>query len=78
LAAYLKVHGIKRVFVTGLATDFCVANTAIDARTAGFEVYVVEDATRGVNLNGSLAQAWTAMRQAGVQRIQSQDIALPA
>ncbi|RKP44150.1 bifunctional nicotinamidase/pyrazinamidase [Trinickia fusca] len=78
LAAYLNVHGIRDVFVVGLATDFCVANTAIDARAAGFDVYVIEDATRAVDLNGSLAQAWTDMRKAGVKRIQSTDLVLPA
>ncbi|MGG1948220.1 bifunctional nicotinamidase/pyrazinamidase [Trinickia sp. NRRL B-1857] len=77
LAAYLNAHGIRQVFVVGLATDFCVANTAIDARAAGFDVYVIEDATRAVDLNGSLAQAWAAMRHAGVNRIQSTDLALP-
>lgn len=74
LGAYLKVHGIKRVFVTGLATDFCVANSALDARAEGFQVYVVEDATRAVDVNGSLAQAWSAMSRAGVRRIRSDDL----
>jgi nicotinamidase/pyrazinamidase len=75
LAGYLKERGIKRVFVTGLATDFCVAWTAMDARKAGFEVYVIEDATRGIDLNGSLAAAWKQMEAKGVKRIQSADIA---
>jgi nicotinamidase/pyrazinamidase len=74
LAGYLKARGIKTVFVTGLATDFCVAWTAMDARKLGFEVYVVEDATRGIDLNGSLAAAWKAMAAKGVKRIQSGDI----
>nr|WP_315237530.1 bifunctional nicotinamidase/pyrazinamidase [uncultured Albidiferax sp.] len=75
LAGYLKARGIKTVFVTGLATDFCVAWTAMDARKLGFEVYVVEDATRGIDLNGSLAAAWKSMTAKGVKRIQSTDIA---
>jgi len=75
LAAYLKARGVKTVFVTGLATDFCVAWTAMDARKAGFAVYVVEDATRGIDLNGSLAAAWKQMTAKGVKRIQSGDIA---
>jgi nicotinamidase/pyrazinamidase len=62
------------VYVTGLATDFCVAWTAMDARKAGFEAYVVEDATRGIDLNGSLAAAWKQMTAKGVKRIQSADI----
>ena len=76
LAGYLKARGIKTVFVTGLATDFCVAWTAQDARKAGFEVYVVEDACRAIDLNGSLAAAWKAMAAKGVKRIQSADIDL--
>ncbi len=74
LGGYLKQRGIKTVFVTGLATDFCVAWTAMDARKAGFEVYVIEDATRGIDLNGSLAAAWKQMTAKGVKRIQSTDI----
>ena len=76
LAGYLKARGIKTVYVTGLATDFCVGWTAIDARKAGFEVYVVEDACRAIDLNGSLAAAWKQMAAKGVKRIQSADIAL--
>ena len=75
LGGYLKQRGIKRVFVTGLATDFCVAWTAMDARKAGFEVYVIEDATRAIDLNGSLAAAWKQMTARGVKRIQSTDLA---
>ncbi|MGV7218781.1 bifunctional nicotinamidase/pyrazinamidase [Bradyrhizobium sp. UFLA05-112] len=78
LAAYLKSRKIKRVFVAGLATDFCVAWTALDARKAGFEVYVVEDACRGIDNQGSLAKAWADMAKAGVKRIQSADIAATA
>ena len=74
LAGYLKARGIKTVFVTGLATDFCVAWTATDARKAGFEAYVIEDATRAIDLNGSLAAAWKQMASKGVKRIQSTDI----
>ena len=75
LGGYLKQRGIKTVFVTGLATDFCVAWTAMDARKAGFEVYVIEDATRAIDLNGSLAAAWKQMAAKGVKRIQSSDLA---
>lgn len=75
LAGYLKARGIRTVFVTGIATDFCVAWTAMDARKAGFETYVIEDATRGIDLNGSLAAAWKQMTAKGVKRIQSGDIA---
>lgn len=74
LEGYLKERGIKTVFVSGLATDFCVAWTALDARKADFETYVIEDACRGIDLNGSVAAAWTQMKQRGVKRIQSSDI----
>ena len=75
LSGYLKQRGFKRVFLAGLATDFCVAWTAMDARKAGFEVYVIEDATRAIDLNGSLAAAWKQMAAKGVKRIQSSDLA---
>ncbi|ANV98835.1 bifunctional nicotinamidase/pyrazinamidase [Bradyrhizobium icense] len=75
LAAYLKAREVKRVFLAGLATDFCVAWSALDARKAGFETYVIEDACRGIDTQGSLAQAWADMTKAGVKRIQSGDIA---
>ena len=78
LAAYLKARKVKRVFLAGLATDFCVAWSAIDARKAGFETYVIEDACRGIDTQGSLAKAWADMTKAGVKRIQSGDIAAAA
>jgi len=74
LAAYLKARGIRKVFVVGLATDFCVAWTAMDAVDAGFEVSVIEDACRAIDLNGSLAAAWQQMLTAGVQRIRAASI----
>ena len=76
LAAYLKARKLQRLFVAGLATDFCVAWTALDARKAGFETYVVEDACRGIDTQGSLAKAWADITKAGVKRIQSGDIAV--
>ena len=74
LAAYLKARNLERLFIAGLATDSCVAWTALDARKAGFEAYVVEDACRGIDAQGSLAKAWADMDKAGVKRIQSSDI----
>ncbi len=76
LGGYLKERGIDTVFITGLATDFCVAWTAIDARHAGLTTYVVEDACRGIDIGGSLAKAWADMTEAGVKKIQSSDIAV--
>jgi nicotinamidase/pyrazinamidase len=75
LASYLKERRIDTVFVTGLATDFCVAWTAIDARATGLNVYVVDDACRGIDINGSIAKAWQDMTAAGVKKIESADIA---
>ena len=74
LAAYLHARGITQLVLCGLATDYCVAWSALDARAAGFEVAVVEDACRAIDLNGSLAKAWADMGAAGVQRIQSADV----
>ena len=71
LTGYLKERGLKSVYFTGLATDFCVAWSALDARRAGFEAAVIEDATRGIDAGGSLARAWSDMTSAGVKRIQS-------
>lgn len=71
LAGYLKERGLRELFVCGLATDFCVGWTALDARATGFEVAVVEDACRAIDLEGSLAAAWREMADAGVRRISS-------
>jgi nicotinamidase/pyrazinamidase len=76
LAAYLKARNLQRLFIAGLATDFCVAWTALDARKAGFDAFVVEDACRGIDTRGSLAKAWADMDKAGVKRIKSSDIAV--
>jgi nicotinamidase/pyrazinamidase len=75
LDGYLKTRGIKSVYVVGLATDFCVGWTAMDARKLGLAAYVVEDACRGIDTNGSLAKAWASMAKAGVKRIQSAEFA---
>lgn len=71
LAGYLREHGIGRLFVTGLATDFCVRYTAVDGRSDGFAVSVVTDACRAIDANGSLAEAWAAMETVGVGRATS-------
>lgn len=75
LGGYLKQRGLQKVFVVGLATDFCVAWTAMDARKEGFETFVIEDACRGIDAQGSLAKAWNDMKAAGVKRIMSGDLA---
>jgi nicotinamidase/pyrazinamidase len=68
LAGYLRERGFGQLYVCGLATDFCVAWTALDARAAGFEVTVIEDACRAIDLDGSLSRAWFDMAAAGVRR----------
>jgi nicotinamidase/pyrazinamidase len=77
LDGYFNERGIKSVYVVGLATDFCVAWTALDARKLGLAAAVIEDACRGIDTQGSLAAAWKGMEQAGVRRLQSSQIALP-
>lgn len=74
LAGYLRERRLERVFCVGLATDFCVAWTALDARRAGFETLVVEDACRAIDTQGSLARAWADMEAARVGRVVSHAI----
>ena len=71
---FLRERGLKRLFLAGLATDFCVAFSALDARAAGFETYVFEDCCRAIDQEGSLAKAWNNMAGAGVKRISSRDL----
>lgn len=73
LAGYLTERGLKRLFLVGLATDFCVSWTAEDGIAAGFECVVIEDATRAIDANGSLAAAWARMNAAGVERAKLAD-----
>ncbi len=73
LAGYLSERGFKRLFICGLATDFCVAWTAEDGIKAGFETVVIEDATRAIDTAGSLEAAWTRMNEMGVGRAQISD-----
>jgi nicotinamidase/pyrazinamidase len=67
LEGYLRARGIQRLVLVGLATDYCVAYSALDAARLGFGVTVLTDACRAIDLNGSLASQLGAMRQAGVQ-----------
>jgi len=68
LDGYLKSRGVKRVFCAGLATDFCVAWTAMDARRFGLQAVVIEEACRAIDTGGSLAAAWREMKRVGVRR----------
>jgi nicotinamidase/pyrazinamidase len=69
LAGYLRERGLKRIFLAGLATDYCVYYSAVDARRLGFDAVVMESGCRAIDLAGSLAAAWSGMQEAGVQRI---------
>jgi nicotinamidase/pyrazinamidase len=75
LAALLQGQGIRRVFVCGLATEYCVKATALDARRAGFEVIVLEDAIRGVEVHpGDCARAVEEMSAAGILFAKTADL----
>jgi nicotinamidase/pyrazinamidase len=67
LAGLLRERGFERIYLAGLATDFCVAWSALDAKAAGFEAIVVEDACRAIDTDGSLAAANAAFRDARVR-----------
>src|SRR5438876_1745473 len=74
LAGYLRERGLRRVFLAGLATDFCVAYSSVDARQAGFDVVVIEDTCRAIDTGGSLTAAWERMNDAGVARTASSEL----
>jgi nicotinamidase/pyrazinamidase len=74
LEGYLKERGFRRVFCAGLALDFCVAWTAMDAAAAGFQTYLIEDASRAIDANGSLEKARRDLDAAGVQVVGSAQI----
>jgi nicotinamidase/pyrazinamidase len=76
LSGYLGERGLANAYFVGLATDFCVAWSALDAKHAGFEASVIEDATRAIDAGGSLERAWKEMAAAGVGRIQAAHLAL--
>jgi len=76
LTGYVKDRGFTQVYLVGLATDFCVCWSALDARKVGLGASVIEDACRGIDTQGSLAAAWDQMNKAGVKRIKSSDIAV--
>jgi nicotinamidase/pyrazinamidase len=73
LEDWLRGQGISRVFVTGLALDYCVAFTAIDAKTLGFETMVIEDACRGIGPDQ--AATWRTLARHGILPIRSGDLA---
>ena len=78
LGGYLRERGLAHAFIVGLATDFCVAWTALDARRFGLETTVIEDACRGIDAptvpGGTLARAWSEMAAAGVKRARAEEL----
>ncbi len=75
LKSYLKIHGVEALYVVGLATDYCVKATAIDAAKAGFETFVIPEAVRAVDLQpGDGEKAFEAMKKTGVRIISMKEI----
>ncbi|MCD8339905.1 MAG: isochorismatase family protein [Burkholderiales bacterium] len=74
LLNWLSSNGIEEVYVCGLATDFCVCETAIDIAKGGFKTFIVTDASRPVNVNGSLEDAKRRWEETGVKTIESKDV----
>lgn len=77
LEEYLRTKGIQRVFIAGLAYDFCVGYSALDACRLGFETFVLRDACRSIDQNGSLEEMEKNLVQAGVGLAQTADLAAP-
>lgn len=74
LAGYLRERGLTRIFLAGLAYDYCVGFSALDARRAGFSAFVIRDACRAIDLNGSTAAMELNFARAGVELIDSTQI----
>lgn len=74
LTGYLRERGITDLYATGLATDFCVKWSVIDGIKENFNVHVIEDAVRGIDIEGSVSQAWKEMKKAGAAVLESDSI----
>lgn len=74
LAGYLRERDIDTIYAVGLATDFCVKWSVIDGLKEGFEVFVVEDAVKGIDIEGSVEKAWEEMKRAGARQITSSNL----
>jgi nicotinamidase/pyrazinamidase len=74
LAGYLRERGLTRVFLTGLAYDYCVGYSALDARRLGFLAFIIRDACRAIDLNGSVARIEVEFAEAGVRLIDSAEV----
>jgi nicotinamidase/pyrazinamidase len=75
LAGYLRERGLTRVFLAGLAFDFCVRFSAEDARNSGFICFVIEDACRGIDVGGSVAATRTKLAELGIASIEAASLA---
>jgi nicotinamidase/pyrazinamidase len=76
LAGYLRERGLHRLFLCGLAYDFCVRFSAIDGKHLGFETHVIEDATRPVNLPGSVEATNKTFSEIGIRRLSSSEVGI--
>jgi nicotinamidase/pyrazinamidase len=74
LTGYLRERGLKRVFVAGLAFDFCVRYSAEDARREGFDVVVIEDACRGIDVGGSVQATRESFKKLGIETVKAADV----
>jgi nicotinamidase/pyrazinamidase len=74
LAGYLRERGLTRVFFAGLAYDYCVGYSALDARRLGLQAFIVRDACRAIDLDGSVAKIENEFTQAGVNVVDSAEL----
>ncbi|HKL14881.1 MAG TPA: bifunctional nicotinamidase/pyrazinamidase [Balneolaceae bacterium] len=74
LTGYLKTRGITDLYMVGLATDFCVKWSVTDGLKEGFNVFIVEDAVKGIDIDGSVNEAWDEMKSEGVSIVQSESL----
>lgn len=74
LTGYLRQRDIDTLYAVGLATDFCVKWSVVDGIKEGFDVFVVEDAVKGIDIEGSVDQAWNEMLEKGAQKISSEKL----
>jgi nicotinamidase/pyrazinamidase len=74
LAGYLRERGLRRIFVVGLALDFCVRYSAEDACRCGFDTLVIEDACRGIDMGGSIAATRQALAAISIPLVSSQSV----
>ena len=74
LHGYLQARGVKELYITGLATDFCVKWTALDGRKLGYDVNLITDAVKGIDIEGSVEKAMDEMKEVGVKMMTSTDI----